>query len=515
MSMVSCHEVDEEIANMSPLLNLPAEMLHHVLSFLPPFSLAAIAQTCRLLNEHSYDDKLWQAILQSNLPATVLTTAAPASSFRELYMSHLPYWFIPRHKIWFSDTHATGKLLIARYSPSRQVIEAYTLAAERGTSTFKFWKWNPEVIIHTFDPNVQLDLNQPVLRLTPKNTHAGSAIPAGEVLQQEMPMQTYNTHANGHVSGISSVFMLARPLDNEAIFSNTQVWPPLTLPATVRSRNTSQDNFHSSGHRPKRLSEVSEHTFRIRRWMDFTHRLAGVTMPFGEDVATYATLPPEAYTPTKRNPWRGIWCGDYSGHGCEFLAVLQPDVNEELPKGVGEAMYGRRDRSGSAESWETALTSLSEESVTEFEDIPAEASQLPGQINSLPDSETAEAPITTEHDIQELEEDEEEEEKIYRGQILAVKLTGDSNIPRGQYTFIAPDIGQEGTVRIADEEMFKGARVVHSVGHIAGHGYREGTSQPSSNPRFLLVNNHNDILFLHNSLIVLSFKREKFTNQKA
>jgi hypothetical protein len=473
--MVSCHESEGKTANMSPLLNLPAEILHLVLSFLPPVSLSAIAQTCRLLNEHSYDDKLWQAILQSNLPATTLTTAAPASSFRELYMSHLPYWFLPKYKIWFSDTQATGKLLIARYSPSRQTIEAYALAADRGTSTFKFWKWNPEVIIHTFDPNVQLDLNQPVLRLRPKDTHAGSATIAGEVLQHEMQMETHNTHANGHISGVSSVFMLARPLTSEAIFENTQVWPPLTLPATVRSRNTSQDAFRSSGHRPTKLSEVSEHTFRIRKWMDFTHRLAGVSMRVGEDVATYATLPPEAYTPTKLKPWRGIWCGDYSGHGCEFLAILQPDEDTDLPEGVGEAMYGRRNRSENAESWQTALSKLSRENrVAE--------SPLPGVINSWPNSKTTVAPISTAETITELEGDEDEEEKIYKGQVLAVKLTGDPNVPRGQYTLIAPDISKDGTVRIAHEEMFKGARIVHSVGHIAGRGYREGMFLDPLNP---------------------------------
>lgn len=475
MAMVVSHAEEAKAAkNMSPLLKLPAEIIHNIFSFLPPISLGAIAQTCRLLNEHAYDDKLWQVIIQENLPATSLKTAAPSSSFRELYLSHLPYWFLPKHKIWFSDTQATGKLLIARYSPSRQTIEAYTVVASRGTSTFKFWKWNPEVIIHTFEPTVRLDLDQPLLRLKPKDTNSAASALASEIhMQDETPMQTYNTHQNGHITGVISAFMLAKPLAPEVTFQTTSVWPPFTLPATVRSRNTSQDAFSSSGHRPTRLSEVSEHTFRIRRWTEFTHRLAEIAMPYGENVATYATLPPEAYTPTKLKPWKGIWCGDYSGHGCEFLAILQPDQDRELPEGVGEAIHDYR--SDSAESWETAPTSLSQEGVTEVEENPAAESQLPGQINSWPDSETTEAPITTQEDIEVLEADEDDEDKIYKGQILAVKLTGDPNIPRGEYTFIAPDIGREGTVRIADEEMFKGARIVRSVGHIAARGYREGT----------------------------------------
>jgi hypothetical protein len=68
----------------------------------------------------------------------------------------------------------------------------------------------------------------------------------------------------------------------------------------------------------------------------------------------------------------------------------------------------------------------------------------------------------------------EEEESIYRGRIEAVKLTGDPNIPRGEYTFIAPDIGPNGLLRVASEELFKGARIVKSVGHIAARGFRDG-----------------------------------------
>jgi hypothetical protein len=68
----------------------------------------------------------------------------------------------------------------------------------------------------------------------------------------------------------------------------------------------------------------------------------------------------------------------------------------------------------------------------------------------------------------------EDEESVYRGRIEAVKLTGDPNIPRGEYTFIAPDIGPNGLLRIASEELFKGARIVKSVGHIAARGFRDG-----------------------------------------
>ncbi|KAK1035564.1 hypothetical protein LTS16_014520 [Friedmanniomyces endolithicus] len=67
-------------------------------------------------------------------------------------------------------------------------------------------------------------------------------------------------------------------------------------------------------------------------------------------------------------------------------------------------------------------------------------------------------------------------ENVPTGRLEAIKLTGDPNIPRGEYTWIAPDIGHGGFLRVADEWNFRGARVVRSAGHIAGRGFREGES---------------------------------------
>lgn len=68
------------------------------------------------------------------------------------------------------------------------------------------------------------------------------------------------------------------------------------------------------------------------------------------------------------------------------------------------------------------------------------------------------------------------EGRIYRGRLEAIKLTGDPNIPRGEHTFICDDIGNRGLVRVADDELFKGARIVRSRGHVADRNFIDGKS---------------------------------------
>lgn len=460
--------------NSPPVLLLPSELIHQILTFLPLKDLLTLGLVSRAFLEHSRQDTLYQPFVQAHVPDHVVPKPA-GLTWRELFKLHHPYWFIPKNKIWFSDNPHTGKLIVARYDHRLNAIEGYAVVAERRQPTFKTWEWNPEAVVHTFNPRIKLDLNAPVVRLDARGYECAVG-GQGYRLQKEIPMNLRDELPHSS-SGLHSQLILAKPWPSHLITRATPIWPPLTLPSPIRTLSESPSHFRDLIHRPSTLSELSTANFRLRRWMEFSSRPFGSRMRVGEDVTTWGTLPEECYTPTPQKPWQGIWCGDYAGHGCEFLVVMQPDEPQPLPERA-EWVIRTREREGSVSSggsWSTAPTAQAEVEEDDWSGdqmIEGEPNHdMEDSIATLHASPATSTPPAEEHHRV------EGEESIYRGRIEAVKLTGDPNIPRGEYSFIAPDIGPNGLIRIAEEELFKGARVVKSVGHIAARGFIEGESR--------------------------------------
>ncbi|KAL4885856.1 hypothetical protein BJY04DRAFT_118942 [Aspergillus karnatakaensis] len=380
-----------------PLLQLPPELLYQILSYLPAVELVRISGTCRSLAEHANNDLLWANLVNSNLPEPIQDPGV-FDSFRSLYITHHPCWFIPRNKIWFSDTEHTGNLIVARYDNRRGVIEAYRVVSERRSHhKFQVWEWNPEVVIQAFEPKVSLWLDDPVLML--QRDPDGRPRYLDNETRMTMPVQ---------MQYVFNALSLCRPGDPEQLTEDTQ-WPPSNIPSDHRVYRNPDIPWIEWNRFPKELSQVSEYAFRIRRWAHFRLGMPIFNAGQQETFLTYATLEPSLYTPTKEKPYQGIWVGDYSAHGCEFLLFIQKDK-----EGGGE---DARD---------------------------------PGNDNI-----------------------------IQRGSLEAIKLTGDPNVPRGQFSFVSDDIGPGGTIRIATESLFQGARVVRSTGHVAGLGFRDDTFIPS------------------------------------
>lgn len=390
------------------MTSLPSELIDRILTFLEPVELVIISRTCRILFAHAHEDIDWRRYVQENVPGFTLSSPSPYSSFRELYIAHDPHWFLPKYKIWFCDYFIMGKIVIARYDPRRGCIEGYRLLAERDAPVIESWEADPEVLIHSFNPTLRLHMDDPVLHLI-GSARSPSMIESGRFCA-EIPMLDVERRHHG----VYSNFLLTRPVRERP---NMQLWPPPTIPSHHRVRNASQQGFIGDSHKPQRRSQISNLSFRIRHWMEMTGGPNTPGFHLGEEVYTYATLDPMLYTPTEDKPWRGIWVGDYSGHGCEFLLINQPDDMEPFD--------------------DASIIQREGETPEEFQT-------------------------------------RKKEERLYRGSLEAIKLTGDPNVPRGEYTFIADDLSEAGYIRTASEARFRGARIVKSRGHTADPMFRDG-----------------------------------------
>ncbi|USP82256.1 hypothetical protein yc1106_09530 [Curvularia clavata] len=460
-----------------PLLSLPSELLQHILGYLQLSDLLSIGSASRALQEHAQQDILWHQLVQAEVSGPNVSKPAHLT-WRELFKEHHPYWFIAKRKIWFADNLHTGKLIIARYDHRLNAIEAYALVAERQIPESLTWDQHPDAIIHTFSPRVQLDLNAPIIRLNGE-AYEEAVGHMGHRLQKEVPM-----NLSRH-SALYSHLLLTRPWPKSITTEATPVWPPLTLPSVERTRNDQPPSgFTQSGQKPGQLNQLSTCTFRLRKWMQFSTQSIRINMRIGEEITTWATLPEECYTPTPQKPWQGIWCGDYAGHGCEFLVIMQPDNPRPLPERAEWALRAT-EREGSVSSGDSWTTAPTDAAMSDDEDDGIEnADDLEDSVATLQQSYHERLSETSAQNMAAWNND-----PTYRGRIEAVKLTGDPNIPRGEYTFIAPDIGPNGLLRIANEEIFKGARIVRSVGHIAATGFRDDNYMASQ----LILISHNRI----------------------
>jgi 1-phosphatidylinositol-3-phosphate 5-kinase len=404
---------------------LPSELLFHILSFLPPLSLAQASRTSRTFREHADSDHLWAILVNSNLPSPI-HDPSPFPTFKSLYASHHPLWFVVRNKIWFSDVTNTGKLILARYDHRRGAIDGYRLVARHISRGFEPWARNPLVLVHSFNPKVSLWLDDPVVQLdkfVPSPRRNKLDWPTAEI---RMPMALEEQRV------FSSMILCKKMEDRELDDPTREVWPPRHIPADERVDITYSRfvSFRSEHNRPQRLGEICESAFRVRRWIHFINHPSPYDQGAVVDgISTYSTLNPDLYTPTAEKPYRGIWVGDYSTHGFEFLLILQR-YKHERPAGVGLPARNRRESAASSND---------------------DGEEGPGGARN-PDG--PELPMGM--------------------GLEAVKLTGDPHIPRGEISFMADDIGPRGLIRVADEEIFKDAPVVRSRGHIAAPNFRDG-----------------------------------------
>ncbi|QKX53767.1 uncharacterized protein TRUGW13939_00847 [Talaromyces rugulosus] len=440
------------------LIALPDELIQQILSYLSALDVVSISSTCQTLYQQAQDDKLWEGLVNENLPKRI-DHPGPFDSFRNLYSAHHPYWFLPKNKIWFSDGEYTGRLIIARYDNRRGVIEAFRLLAELKEETFTQWSSNPEVIIQSFNPQLRLWMDDPVIELR----NPQGLLPRNRQYcpdQFKMTMSSYG-------QGVYSSFALCRGnVGRDPSLPSDLVWPPITIPAE-RSLRKNQERLTDENSNtflqaqrespdPRALSETS---FYLRKWLHFGLGQPIVPHDQGFHLSMFATLDPEIYTPTKEKPYQGIWVGDYNFHGCEFLLFLQRDPGSATPLSNSARRETRLISNGLHNLYNNQNNGGGAHGVDEWERA------------SLPETQ-----ITTQADGS--------EDTGVSGRLEGIKLTGDPNIPRGEISFVAEDIGPSGTVYFSHDEEFGGARVVRSKGHIA---FQQFTDDQWVNTELILI----------------------------
>lgn len=476
---------------IAQIFKLPPEILQQILSYLDVQHLVSLFRVCRDLKIHAEEDRLWIDLLKPHIPHYDFHNSPhPAPSFCNLYLTHHPYWFLPRHKIWFSDDAYNGKLILIKFDAQKGSIEGYQLTAERPRAHAEAWSYKPSVIIHHINPRVYASTEDPVLSLpySTKPHHRGtSAWIRSNGGSSEGQFGAWSLSNEPHMlvgranQKINASLLLSRnlPLPTSNALS-VSVWPPRTIPdmPRVRSSNSSSDKFASRGHRPNTLEEISQTTFRLRTWSHFMQGMAALGVRIGEEVSTWSTLSEDLYKPTKEKPYQGIFVGDYASHGCEFLLVLQTEqAPDRRARTVPNQDQEDTERDRPSNYIRAVLAALRDELVSEDE-----LEEMADQGHMTVDVKGAvhvQAPR-----VEPNVSDGNGDYVVHKGAIEAIKLTGDVNVPRGEHTFIADDIGPAGTIRIAHERPFRGARVVRSRGHVAARGFRNGEYQYSG---FLVV----------------------------
>ncbi|KAH6877152.1 hypothetical protein B0T10DRAFT_194281 [Thelonectria olida] len=425
------------------LLGLPRELIDMIVLNLSAFDLVTLSATCRKLRGYAISDKYWRPIVQENVPGVTLTEPGACESFRDLYVAHDRLWFLPKYKIWFTehlDMH--GKLIIVRFDPRRGAIDGYQLVSRNTGRSSQDWHMDGVTVsVPEFKPQVSLHLDQPILHFgiqRPEAEQLFTQRPDANRYADEIPMQL-----DDRMNSMYRNFRLATSMDEDVVqscfllgYPYRRVWPPPAIPSSHHICSALLD-------RPSTRSEVYDRAFQIHTWAQMSgpstsrrifphlaplignasptmlvdnYRVSAVANDFGvrmgESIVSFATLDPYLYTPTPLKPWRGIWIGDYNGHGTELILIHQPD-DEKVPTDM-ELGIERRGTETDAE-WEARRTDV----------------------------------------------------LIHQGRLEAIKLTGDPNVPRGEHTFIVDDLSNNGHVEHATDEPFYGVRMVRSQGHVA------------------------------------------------
>jgi len=200
----------------------------------------------------------------------------------------------------------TGYILLSIYNSETGVIDLTNIVATRLGGNHREdsvpWSRDESISVATFDPQVSL-WTSPLLSFD--NTVLD---PNDNEIKPSMRERSFYCS-----------LLRASAVPPEAQVLSKKYWPPPHIPAAQRTDSSCED-------KPSRADAIDS-AFHIRKWIMFGGMpVPGVVMSsngIDSQVETFATISEEHYTPDKDHPYRGIWVGDYSTHGCEFILFHQ------------------------------------------------------------------------------------------------------------------------------------------------------------------------------------------------
>ncbi|KAK2878183.1 hypothetical protein FQN49_001064 [Arthroderma sp. PD_2] len=124
-----------------------------------------------------------------------------------------------------------------------------------------------------------------------------------------------------------------------------EIWPPIGIPSDYRTQVVDMQEWDNAEHdREMRLSATyrwpCEFLFRYKRLKQPTDILESSVPRW--HVTTFASFNREVYTPTPDFPYRGLWVGNFSEIGPEFILFTQfhaPYMDGEIER-VASSLFG-------------------------------------------------------------------------------------------------------------------------------------------------------------------------------
>ncbi|KAL1919853.1 uncharacterized protein VTP21DRAFT_1784 [Calcarisporiella thermophila] len=298
------------------LIDMPMEVLLHLISLLPPTSISILSCTCHHLHSIiQHTDSLWQRFC---IEAGCREIGKwPVKNFRELYTNvvHRYAWLVGT---WVGDAAFFGSLLVVRWEPRKGRIGGYKIHCRNRTpNKLSSYSLDERINISQFEP-VYDEQRLFALRLDAKRPRDAEA-PLLRVTTRCQDESSLTIPSHGVVFYRGKF----KPHPRTGLWSleSQGLFPP-------EFEEPQEELYRYFGNKPGGSVKKEDFDYEDRDKEKETD-----TPCFGlgcvhkaktrqsNPVQLFAKLPSWKLRPTMDRPLDGLWAGDYAPNGVEFLLL--------------------------------------------------------------------------------------------------------------------------------------------------------------------------------------------------